>query len=233
MRCGCGFWVRRREVLRLAGDCGRRVWWRRGAACGGSMCAGSSAAALRAVLGAGVSAAEERACAGGGRDGAGGVVRCRGGRGGPAAAGASITLRWTGCRGASWCRTLRRRGHRCAAGGVASLPARGTSFRRWAQRLLAHARRRRACRRASVLARDAERAGAVAGRWGGLIAMRDISGHGAASAADAAGFDHGRAADAGGGGVPWRHQRGAADRPGGCGCGLVPAARPRRRHRRC
>ena len=33
-------------------------------------------------------------------------------------------------------------------------------------------------------------------------------------------------ADAGAGGVPWRHQRCAADRPGGGGCGLVPAARP-------
>ena len=34
-------------------------------------------------------------------------------------------------------------------------------------------------------------------------------------------------ADAGAGGISWRDQRGSADRAGGCGCGLVPAAWPR------
>ena len=52
--------------------------------------------------------------------------------------------------------------------------------------------------------------------------------HGRASDADAAGCADGSAADAGAGGVPRRHQRCAADRPGAGGCGLVPAAWPRR-----
>ena len=77
----------------------------------------------------------------------------------------SITWRWTGCRGASWCPTLRRRGRRSRAGRAPALAARGTSFRRWAQRLAAEAQDARAGRGAFVLARDAERAGAVAGRW--------------------------------------------------------------------
>ena len=65
-------------------------------------------------------------------------------------------------------------------------------------------------------------------RWltAGLIRVRDVAGTRRSSDADAAGCADGGAADAGAGGVPWRHQRCAADRPGAGGRGLVPAAWP-------
>ena len=64
---------------------------------------------------------------------------------------------------------------------------------------------------------------------GALDPGRDISGTAGQLTLDAAGRDHRGAADAGAGGVPWRHQRRAADRAGAGGGGLVPAARPRHR----
>ena len=64
---------------------------------------------------------------------------------------------------------------------------------------------------------------------GALDPGRDVSGTAGQLTLDAAGRDHRGAADAGAGGVPWRHQRRAADRPGAGGGGLVPAARPRHR----
>ena len=63
---------------------------------------------------------------------------------------------------------------------------------------------------------------------GGLDARARRRGHGRASDADAAGGGDGGAADAGAGGVPWRHQRRAADGACAGGGGLVPAARRRR-----
>ena len=68
---------------------------------------------------------------------------------------------------------------------------------------------------------------------GSLDPDRDIAGTARPSHADAAGGGDGGAADPGSGGVPWRHQRCAADRPGVGGCGLVPAAWSGRRHMRC
>ena len=56
-----------------------------------------------------------------------------------------------------------------AAGQAVALPARGTSFRRWAERLAAHARERGVDAGAAVLARDAERAVAAAGARTGSI----------------------------------------------------------------
>ena len=98
-------------------------------------------------------------------------------------------------------------------------------FGGWAQRLAAHAQDARARRGACVLARDAGCAVAVAGRGRARSCARHQR-HGRASHAHAAGGAHGSVADAGAGGVPWRHQRCAADRLGGGDCGLVPAARP-------
>ena len=120
-----------------------------------------------------------------------------------------------------------------ARGRSPALAGRGTSFRRWAQRLLAHAQ-------------DAGRVEELA-FWRGMLSAPSLSPgrwrarcRGATSAGtaghltlDAAGSGDGGAADAGSGGVPRRDQRCAADRAGGCGCGVVPAARPGGRARRC
>ena len=115
-----------------------------------------------------------------------------------------------------------------ARGQEPALPPRGTSFQRWAQRLAAHAQEPARVGGAAVLDRDAERAVAASGR-GRARSRRATSRHSRAVHADAAGRDHGAAAHPRAGRVPWRHQRRAADRPGGGGCGLVPAAWSRRR----
>ena len=109
------------------------------------------------------------------------------------------------------------------AGETALLPARGTSFRDWAQRLAAACAADGGCGRAFVLARDAgrARAGVVPGCARSCARCQR---HGRASDADAAGCADGGAADAGCGSVPWRHQRCAADGSGACGGGLAPAA---------
>ena len=85
---------------------------------------------------------------------------------------------------------------------------------------------RRAGRGAFVLARDAVRAVAGAGRWRARSRPRH---HRDSRAADleVAGGGHRATAGPGAGGVPRRHQRGAADRLGGGGRGLVPGARSR------
>ena len=108
-------------------------------------------------------------------------------------------------------------------GQAVALPPRGTSFRRWAERLWSHARD------ASVVSELPF--------WRGVLALpslllvedqldaeRDTAWHGRASDADAAGCGDAGAADAGACGVPWRHRRRAADGACACGCGLVPAA---------
>ena len=110
-----------------------------------------------------------------------------------------------------------------AAGQAVALPARGTSFRRWAERLAAQARDGRVVEELSFWSGDAGRAVAAAGARTGSMRCATRR-HGRASDADAAGGGDGGAADAGAGGVPWRHQRRAADRACACGGGLVPAA---------
>ena len=98
----------------------------------------------------------------------------------------SIILRWTGCRGGSWCRTLRRPGRRCGAGRRSSLP--GGAPRSGAGR--SGLRRMRGmpsgCGGAFVLARDAERAVAAAGGRAARSGARH-AGQRRASDADAAG----------------------------------------------
>ena len=94
----------------------------------------------------------------------------------PSAADASIILRWTGCRGGSWCRILRRRGRRLRRGRAAGagaarhlVPALGASA--------CGARAgREAGRGAFVLARDAERARRSRWSTGSLDPARDVSG---------------------------------------------------------
>ena len=108
-------------------------------------------------------------------------------------------------------------------GQAVALPARGTSFRRWAQRLAAHAQDASVAGGAAVLERRCRAAVAAAGEGAARSGARHAR-HGRASDADAAGRGDGGAADAGAGGVPWRHQRRAADRACACGGGLVPAA---------
>ena len=61
-----------------------------------------------------------------------------------------------------------------------------------------------------------------------LDPVRDTAGHGRASDVDVAGRGDGCAADAGAGGVPWRHRRRAVDRACAGGGGLVPASCPGR-----
>ena len=185
--------------------------------------------ALRAALEAPRRPQPSAACTGRGADGAGGVASMPGRRAaGPAAAGDPSSGGGRGvvadpgagpCGG--WAGAWRRAGR-------PSLPPRGTSFRRWAQRLAAHARR---CRRVA----------AELPFWQGMLSEPALllvrrrarcrratrCGTRRASDADAARGGDGGAADAGAGGVPWRHQRRAADRACGCGGGLVPAARPR------
>ena len=184
---------------------------------------GAARAAWRA--GAGGRAA---ACAGGRRDGAGGVVRCR-----AATAGRLLlVIHHLAVDGVSW-RILVpdlaaawaaiARGE-AAGAGAARAPRSGAG-----RSGLRRRRRMPGGRRASVLDRDAERAVTVSLVDGALDPARDVIGTRRASDADAAGRGDGGAADAGAGGVPWRHQRCAADRPGAGGCGLVPAAWPRRR----
>ena len=114
-----------------------------------------------------------------------------------------------------------------AAGQAVALPPRGTSFRGWAERLAAHAQDAQRCAGAFVLARDAARAVAAAVGGAARSGSRHAW-HGRASDADAAVRGDGCAADAGAGGVPWRHRRRAADRAGAGGGGLVPAACPGR-----
>ena len=109
-----------------------------------------------------------------------------------------------------------------ARGGVPALAPRGTSLRRWAHRLAEEAR-------------EAGRVGELS-FWRGMLSAptlsvvegrldpaRDVIGTRRACDADAACLSHGAVADAGTCGVPWRHQRGAADWVGAGGGGLVPA----------
>ena len=119
-----------------------------------------------------------------------------------------------------------------ARGEVAALAPRGTSFRRWAQRLAAEAQ-------------DAGRLAELA-FWTGMLSAPALSlvegaldrdarhqRQGRPAHADTAGCDHGGAADAGAGGVSCWHQRCAFDRLGAGCCGLVPAAWSMHRALRC
>ena len=137
--------------------------WRRGSACAGSMSARSMARGCASALPTEAQAAAGTAVACGRGDAAGGVVRCRGGALRAAAADDPSSWRWTGCRGASWCRTLRRPGRRC--GGAARLRCRrgGTSFRALGAAACGACAGCRRGGRAFVLARDAGAARAVAG----------------------------------------------------------------------
>ena len=152
-----------------SGDCAGRGGCGGGLPAAGRCRCGSMRRRCAALIAAAAEAAEQRLDPAAGRDGAGGVVRCRRRSGRGVCCWRSIILRWTGCRGGSWCRTWRRPGHAVAAGQAIVLPARGTSFRRWAERLAAHARERGGDAGAFVLARDAERAVAAAGGRTGSI----------------------------------------------------------------
>ena len=113
-------------------------------------------------------------------------------------------------------------------GKTPALPATTTSFRRWAQALAAEAQRAErlaelpfwtAMQEAPALSLVRRRARPQPRRH----RQRPRTD------ADAAACRHGRAADPGGGGVPCRRQRRAADRAGARRHRLGPAARPRRR----
>jgi hypothetical protein len=129
-------------------------------ACGGSMLPVVDDAALRELIAAEAEAAERRLSPTSGT-----MVQALWFDAGPGAAGGcglrSIILRSTGCRGGSWCRTLRRPGRRsrpdrpsrCAAGDL--VPGLGGAA------CGACASRQR-CAGASILARDATRAVAAA-----------------------------------------------------------------------
>ena len=150
---------------------------------------------------------------------------------GPARAGRlwlrSIILRSTGCRGGSWCRTLRRPGRR-------SRPDRQWRCRRGGHRSGIGRSGWRRMRGPTALRRSFHSgAGCNASRRCSLLGGAARSGarhawHGRASDADVAVGGDGCAADAGAGGVPWRHRRRAADRAGAGGGGLVPASCPGR-----
>ena len=110
-----------------------------------------------------------------------------------------------------------------ANGQEPALPAQGTSFRRFAQRLAAHAQDPELIGELPFWA-GMQSAPALSLVDGSLDPQRDVAGTAGHVTLDAAERAHGGAADAGAGGVPWRHQRCAADRLG-AGCrGLVPAA---------
>src|ERR1700716_3811042 len=138
MRCGCGWWglevPRSRWRLRL------RVWWMRDPACGGSTSAGS----MRLRCGGGLGRGLLRPGGGWGRAPAAGVmVQAVWFDAGAAAAGRLLlVIHHLAVDGVSWrilVPDLAAAWAQVAGGGVASLPERGTSFRRWAQRLVAHA----------------------------------------------------------------------------------------------
>ena len=111
-----------------------------------------------------------------------------------------------------------------AGGQAVALPPRGTSFRRWAERLAAHARDASVTAGAFVLERGT--AASLRCCWcrTGSMPSRDTMGTaGHLTLTLPAAVTQAlltRVAC----GVPWRHRRRAADRACGCGCGLVPAA---------
>ena len=109
-----------------------------------------------------------------------------------------------------------------AQGRAVVLPARSTSFRHWAERLVARAQD------AAVVSELSFWRGMLGGPSlrlaRRLAAARSVAGrerHGRAPDADASGRGDRGAADAGAFGVPRRHPRGAADRPGAGGGGLA------------
>ena len=130
----------------------------------------------------------------------------------------STTWRWTGCRGASCCRTWRPPGQRCARARRSAAAAR-------------HARSGagRSCLRTQRAKRRSGWASWRSGArcWRAVAALVDgalgsDAGHSGAAArahASPAGRGDGRAAHAGAGGVPRRGQRRAADRAGAGGGG--------------
>ena len=122
-------------------------------------------------------------------------------------------------------------------GSVLSLAERGTSLRRWAQRLARQAQAAGVVGELSLWRGMLERAVAarwLRGRWTGSVDLAGTAGH---VTRDAAGASDGGVADAGCVGVSLRRARGAADRPGGGGCGVASAAgrgvARRTRARRC
>src|SRR4030088_678339 len=130
MRCGCGWWglevPRSRWRLRLRG------LWMRGPACGGSTSAGSMRLRCGGCLG------RRRLRPGGGWGRGGGC-----GRGGASGGRLLLVIHHLAVDGVSWrilVPDLAAAWAQVAGGGEVLLPERGTSFRRWAQRLVAHAR---------------------------------------------------------------------------------------------
>src|ERR1700716_2861526 len=126
MRCGCGWWGR--EVPRSRWRLRLRGLWMRGPACGGSTSAGSMRLRCGGCLARRLLRPRER------------WRRRRGGwgRGGRLL----LVIHHLAVDGVSWrilVPDLAAAWAQVAGGGVASLPERDTSFRRWAQRLVAHA----------------------------------------------------------------------------------------------
>ena len=226
MRCGCG-WMRRRRArvgLEVAppgavrrGDCLRRI-----------ESGGLDEVALRACIGEQAQARRAPAGAGGRGDGAGGVVRCRGASGRAAAAdhpsscgGRRVVAHPGAGPGRGLAGDCERRG--AGAGAARHLvPALGAA----AGGRGAGCGARRASLRSGAACCASRRC-----RWWTARSIRRATSAArpASSTLTLPAARHRRAADARAGGVPWRHQRCAADRPGGGGGGLVPAARPRRR----
>ena len=206
------------EVAPPGCGCGRRP------ACGGSMSAVSTMRRLRELIAAEAEAAERRLDPGGRHDGAGGVVRCRAGAGRAAVAcDPSSCGRWgvVADPGAGPCGGLagdRGRAGGCAAAAGDVVPATGRSGLR---RMRGSRALRRSFRSGAGCSASLRCCWRRTARSGSRHAW-----HGRASDADAAGCGDGGAADAGAGGVPWRHRRRAADRACAGGGGLVPAACP-------
>ena len=181
-----GRWRSRRPARSRRAACLRRV-----------DVAGLDEAALRACIERAGAGGRAAACAGGGRDGAGGLVRCRRSSGRPAAADHPSSGGRRGVVAHPGARPGGGLGGDCGAGEQPALPARGTSFRRWAQRLAAHAQEPSAARGACRSGRGMLSAPSLSLVDGALDPRRDITGTRRAAHADAAGRGHRGAADAG------------------------------------